>query len=82
MKIEVKKGEFHEGLPWFICAPYDEVDPEDACAHCFDDGKKNTIGGQILSVKAAILASNEGGFNGTAVCLECIIENARKNNLI
>ena len=80
MKIEVKKGEFYEGDPWEITS-YDKIDPEDACSHCFSEDKKDQWGRPMLSIRAAVVATNEGGCNGTAVCLDCILETAKENGL-
>lgn len=72
MKIEIKKGEFKEGYAWRIESPYGEIEQDDACKHCTEteDG--------LFQVRAAVIALNEGGFNCTSVCLDCILENAVK----
>ena len=72
MKIEIKKGEFTEGYSWFIESTFEGIEEEDACHHA----TKSENG--TYAVRAAVTAKNEGGFNGTAVCLDCILENAAK----
>jgi len=72
MKIEIKQGEFSEGYPWCIKSPYGEIEPENACKHCTqtEDG--------LFEVRAVVIALNEGSWNGTVVCLDCILENAKE----
>jgi len=67
MKIEVKKGEFIEGMPFTIAFNFVVEDLENACPHTFNFGETGRV-------RCVIVAKNEGGYNCTAVCLDCINE--------
>ena len=77
MKIEVLKGEFSENMPWRIETDY-KMCGSDPCEHCAYTGI-NEFGEAVYSVRAVVIAENEGGYNQTIVCLDCILENSKQD---
>jgi len=72
MTHEIKVGGFWDGAIFLIETNYElDSDEKIVCPHV-KDGK----------VPAMVIASNEGGFNSTGVCLHCIIQAAKENNLV
>jgi len=73
MKHEFALGEFNEQMSWAIVEDvhreFDELHGAEFCSHVRHEQKGITI-------PAIVLARNEGGWNSTAVCLHCILENA------
>jgi len=76
------EGEFAEGFDWEIQTNVD-VQYAEPCKHCYNDRMENrtTAYDETYSVRTftgprAVVAYNEGGHNGTMVCLDCILEAA------
>lgn len=87
---EFKVGEYGEGYPWKIVEDVEETDQWNhvkPCPHAHSFGSKedrDLCTGELLGVSktwivpAVVVAYNEGHCNGTAVCLDCILEAAAK----
>lgn len=78
-----EKGEMAEGYPWKIVYNYKTRDCSALCKHCHPQEEKvikRSDGGTYVSksgtIPSAVVAYNEGQCNSTAVCLDCILENA------
>lgn len=77
-------GEYSEGYNWKVVENYIAwiSDDEEICEHASKRVVKTKIfnGKEHYRVEAvipkAVVAYNEGGHNGTAVCLDCIKEKA------
>lgn len=90
MEYEIQDGCMWEGGPWTI-----ELDHECSgsgggapCKHCHTiktETRTNAYGGKYLKLvwvcPRVVIARNEGGYNSTGVCLDCILEAAKINNL-
>lgn len=70
VEIEFEKGEFAEAMPWKIILNLPVPDPEHRCCHVKDGVSR-----------AVVVALNEGGFNGTEVCLDCILDAVKEHDL-
>lgn len=87
MYKEFEKGEMAEGLPWEIAFDeeilvYDEYARKVLCEHAYYKGKgpwpsQNT--NETYCIPRAIICYNEGGYNSTTLCLDCLLEQV--NNL-
>lgn len=84
------KYEFKDGCIWegggFVIESQHEFDKDDfnSCKNCnFSNyNQYKRIDGKIITQELwicpfVVVAENEGGFNSTGVCLECIIEAAQ-----
>ena len=80
------RGEYSEGLPWKI-GPTTAYDPhpDSICAHAgalYTKVEKRYDGStwetKHVDIQLAVIASNEGGYNSTAVCLKCVLEEAKR----
>ncbi len=47
------------------------------CPHCHSP-QKNEYGWDVVVCPRVIVASNEGGYNSTGVCLDCVLDAAKK----
>ena len=76
--VEVPIGGMWEFKEWKIL--FDVVcDPSwsEPCPHC-RDVKKDECGQYSFIVPFIVAAKNEGGYNSTGVCLQCIVEESKK----
>ena len=75
MKYKFKEGCMWEGGPFIIETNYEcsEYGGGNMCKHCHS--KRNKKDSEIVwTCPRVVIAENEGGFNSTGVCLDCIIE--------
>ena len=73
---EVDNGEYSEGLPWEIVADaLVYADTVRRCEHVARDPASR--GSNTLTLPLGIKAVNEGGYNSTLVCAECIVQHLR-----
>lgn len=72
MEIKIKEGGIWEESEFVIDTNY-EIDEEYdlKCRH-INNGK----------LKGVVIATNEGGYNTTGVCVECLIEALRDNGFL
>ena len=84
--VEFADGSMWEGLPWGIrfneeCS---EFSGGKMCKHCIDkrtrvhkskDRHRKEV---IWTCPRVVVAFNEGGYNSTGVCLDCILEAVNK----
>ena len=71
-KIKIKEGGLWEEKEFKILVDFEFDDDDDIkCRHVKDN-----------KVRAVVVATNEGGFNTTGVCVDCLIEAFRDNNLL
>jgi len=87
MDYEIQDGCMWEGGSWIIdfdhkCSEYGGGIP---CKHCHSiktETRNDAYGGQHLKqvwiCPRVVIAKNEGGYNSTGVCLDCILEAAEK----
>lgn len=69
--IKIEEGGIWEHKQFEIQTDLNISEHENTCRHVKDG-----------HLKAVIVAENEGGYNTTGVCVECIIEALKTNNLI
>lgn len=62
---QILVGELVEGFAWQIISNYDVGESGTCCGHVKD-----------LVLPRGVRAYNEGSYNFTVVCLDCILENA------
>jgi hypothetical protein len=86
MKKKIDKGEFAEGYPWVLHAPYvSTLDPnaELPCKHCQWTGPARVMNrfpgvpsysDRPYSCPEVAECKNEAGYNGTLLCLRCADE--------
>lgn len=81
--IVFEKGCLCENYPWKIT--FDEINSgcdNTVCKHCveipLDDPRCQTQHGKNWLCPRVVVAKNEGGFNCTSVCLDCILEAAKE----
>ena len=85
-EIKFENGGIWEEYQWTIRFDYEHVynsKEKIPCKHCLDEreivktrwsGEKYTR--KACTVPRVVVARNEGGFNSTGVCLDCILEAA------
>lgn len=78
--VEFEKGCYCEEYPWGILP--DSVQDayycrQTRCQHAVDVAPDEK-GRSMVLVPFLVTASNQAGHDGTAVCLECILERARE----
>jgi len=72
MKHEIKVGGFWDNANFLIETDYDlDSDEKNICPHVIND-----------KLPAMVIASNQGGYDSTGVCLHCIIEAAKSIYLL
>jgi len=69
--IKVNEGGIWEQKEFVIYTDFNAEKETNSCRH-IKDGK----------LRAIVVATNEGGFNTTGVCIDCIIEALKDNNLL
>jgi len=85
--LEIKLGEFCEGLPWKLVENEECDNDIEPCKHCVDvrqsaprfrhaDGAVTNAKHKTYTVPLSVHALNEAGYNGTIVCYHCIVEAA------
>lgn len=86
-EVKFKNGCMWEGGPWSIknnveCSEWGSNKDGD-CKHCHSKKTKthsrtdgSTFIEQVWICPRVVVANNEGGFNSTGVCLDCILEGA------
>jgi len=82
-KFDFENGNMWEGGIWNIiidmeCSAYGGGDP---CKHCYDfknvihtRSDKSTYSEKVWTCPRVIVVENEGGFNSTGLCLDCVLE--------
>lgn len=72
--IEINEGGLWEDKAFKILIDFEldeDIADSDRCRHVKDN-----------KVRAVVIATNEGGFNSTGVCVDCLIEAFKDNNLL
>lgn len=68
-KIVIEEGGIWEFKAWEIEIGYELGTCDDRCRHCRDEGG-------VVVCPRVVVGANEGGFSGTGICLDCIVEAA------
>lgn len=79
---EIGEGELAEGMAWTIELDYlaRTYDPKPPCPHAkpIQDGRVTALydaidGSHLWNVPRVLRAKNEGGWNSTVLCLDCVL---------
>ena len=71
MDIHLEEGGVWDEKEITISTDYTLKQNDRTCRHV-EDGK----------LKAIVLATNEGGYNSTGTCVQCIVEAVKENNIL
>lgn len=70
-EIKIEEGGLWENKEFKILIDFELNEYIDTCRHAKDN-----------KIRAVVVAMNEGGFNSTGVCVDCLIEAFKDNNLL
>ncbi len=66
-----------EDNPWEILINHHVEYPAEMCPHCRAADDLDDQGRPMVFCPRVVKATNEGGFNSTGICLDCILDAAK-----
>ncbi len=64
-------GEYNEEMPWQIVVDWCAQNPKSVCKHAVYVGNDGPY--KLYRIPRVVTCANEGGFNGTVLCVDCIL---------